>query len=131
MLSALLLALPLFALDLPAPAVLRMPAPAPKAVDPVGSWTLKTVLNDEPGTMKLLIAREKGALVADVTTLMGSTVRARSVTLKSDHMTIEAEVHEGMVLTMELDFRGDAVSGRWVAGEYNGELKGERTKEKT
>ena len=94
--------------------------------EPVGTWTMSTVLNDEPGKMKLVIAREKGVLIADVTTLMGATVRARSVTFKNDHLTIEAEAHEGMALTLELELKGDKVTGKWVAGEYNGELKGER-----
>ena len=94
--------------------------------DPVGTWTLSTVLNEEPGTMKVAIVREKGVLIADVTTLMGATVRARTVSFKNDHLTIEAEAHEGMVLTLEIDVKGDRLTGKWVAGEYKGELKGER-----
>jgi hypothetical protein len=57
---------------------------------------------------------------------MGATVRARSVNFKNDHLTIEAEAHEGMVLTLEIDIKGDKVTGRWVAGEYKGDLTGER-----
>ena len=107
-------------------ALLPQTAAVQAKVDPVGTWTMSTMLNDEPGTMKLVIAREKGVLIADVTTLMGATVRARSVNLKNDHLTIEAEAHEGMVLTFEIDLQGDKLTGKWVAGEYNGALKGER-----
>ena len=76
--------------------------------------------------MKLAIVREKGVLIADVTTLVGATVRAKTVSFKNDHLTIEAEAHEGMMLTLEIDVKGDRLTGKWVAGEYNGELKGER-----
>ena len=108
-------------------ALLPQTAAVQAKVDPVGTWTMSTTLNDEPGTMKLVIAREKGGvLIADVTTLMGATVRARSVNLKNDHLTIEAEAHEGMVLTFEIDVQGDKLTGKWVAGEYKGALKGER-----
>ena len=98
---------------------------APEAT-PAGYWQLETTMMGAPATMAVKLVEAKDKYTAVFYSAMGDRVDASSVTRTGDSFTIVAVIHGGMEMTLQLEFKGDTVKGKWMATGADGAITGKR-----
>lgn len=97
----------------------------PVDVDPVGAYTLTTMIQGTPVSGQMRIAGEPGAYTGAVYTSFTGELPIRSVSVDGSRVLITASTPDGPV-DVQVTFDGDAFSGTWMLGADTGTIEGRR-----
>ncbi len=97
----------------------------PVEMDPVGSYTLTTVIQGSPVSGQMRIAGEPGAYIGAVYTGLTGELPITSVSVDGSQLFITAETPDGPV-DVRITFDGDSFSGTWMLGPETGAIQGRR-----
>jgi hypothetical protein len=97
----------------------------PVQVDPVGSYTLTTVIQGSPISGQMRIEGEPGAYTGAVYTGFTGELPITAVSVDGSQVFITAETPDGPV-DVQVTFDGDTFSGTWMLGPETGSIQGRR-----
>ena len=97
----------------------------PVDVDPVGSYTLTTIIQGTPVRGQMRITGEPGAWAGAVYTGFTGELPIRSVSVDGSRVFITADTPDGPV-DVHVTFDGETFTGTWMMGPETGSIEGRR-----
>lgn len=100
-------------------------ASEPADVDPVGSYTLTTVIQGTPVDGQMRIRGEPGSYTGAAYTAMTGELTFSSVSVDGNQIYLTAETPDGTV-DIQIMLDGDTFTGTWTLGADGGAVSGRR-----
>lgn len=100
-------------------------ASGPVDIDPVGSFTLNTVIQGTPVDGQMRIRGEPGSYTGAAYTNMTGELTFSSVSVDGNQVFLTAETPDGPV-DIQIIFDGDTFTGTWSLGADGGAVSGRR-----
>jgi len=102
------------------------PEPAPRALDPVGTYEFQTSVEGQPLTGTIHITGAPGSYTGRIVTGMFPEMPIRSVSVAGQQLLLSAQAPDGQIVEIRLNFTGPTFTGAWTLGDQSGAIAGRR-----